>query len=43
MAHSKGDDVNSKRGGLYGPRGFDGEYYLQLSQFLQDKAKNESA
>lgn len=39
MAHSK-PDPGSKRGGIYGPRGFDGEYYLQLSQFLAEKRRN---
>ncbi|SGY48684.1 BQ5605_C001g00680 [Microbotryum silenes-dioicae] len=35
MAATKGEDQCSKRGGLYGPKGFDGEYYLQLAEFLQ--------
>lgn len=33
------DGKPSKRGGIYGPRGFDGEYYIQLSEYLADKAK----
>jgi hypothetical protein len=39
MAHSK-PDPGSKRGGIYGPNGFDGEYYLQLSEFLAEKRGN---
>ncbi|SCV74027.1 BQ2448_6459 [Microbotryum intermedium] len=35
MAATKGKDQYSKRGGLYGPNGFDGEYYLQLAEFMQ--------
>lgn len=42
MALSKGD-TPSKRGGLYGPRGFDGEYYLQLAEYLEGKAKGLKA
>ncbi|ORY92769.1 hypothetical protein BCR35DRAFT_349092 [Leucosporidium creatinivorum] len=38
VAHSKGN-LQSKRGGIYGPNGFDGEYYIQLSQYLADKSK----
>ncbi|BGP15901.1 hypothetical protein JCM10213_003670 [Rhodosporidiobolus nylandii] len=32
MADTK-PDFNSKRGGLYGPNGFDGHYYLQLAGY----------
>ena len=42
VALSKGDRP-SKRGGIYGPRGFDGEYYLQLAEFLEGKAKGLKA
>ncbi|GAA6059293.1 hypothetical protein JCM10212_006686 [Sporobolomyces blumeae] len=28
-------DPYSKRGGLFGPKGFDGRYYLQLAEFLR--------
>ena len=32
------DEVRSKRGGIYGRGGFDGEYYLQLAEHY-DQAK----
>jgi len=38
QAETKGDDVNSKRAGLYGPGGFDGAYYLQLAEFMQTRS-----
>ncbi|KAM0752286.1 hypothetical protein T439DRAFT_312421 [Meredithblackwellia eburnea MCA 4105] len=37
VANTKVGD--SKRGGLYGPNGFDGEYYLQLAEFMESRAK----
>ncbi|GAA5970394.1 hypothetical protein JCM3765_005684 [Sporobolomyces pararoseus] len=30
------EDKYSKRGGMYGERGFDGKYYIQLAEFLKD-------
>lgn len=30
-------DYASKRGGIYGPNGFDGAYYLQLAELNQGK------
>jgi hypothetical protein len=39
IANTKGAHVHSKRGGMYGPNGFDGEYYIQLSEYLADKSK----
>lgn len=38
-ADTKGVHAQSKRGGTYGPNGFDGEYYLQLAEFYENKAK----
>lgn len=38
QADTKGDTVNSKRAGLYGPGGFDGAYYLQLAEFMEGRA-----
>ncbi|GAA5928316.1 mitochondrial 54S ribosomal protein mL41 MRPL27 [Sporobolomyces koalae] len=37
VADSKADPY-SKRGGLYGERGFDGKYYLQLARYLKDQS-----
>ncbi|GAA6027364.1 hypothetical protein JCM8097_007797 [Rhodosporidiobolus ruineniae] len=34
MADSK-PSFDSKRGGLFGPNGFDGHYYLQLAEFMK--------
>jgi len=36
QANTKGD-TPSKRNGLFGPRGFDGAYYLQLAEHFADK------
>ncbi|KAL8280655.1 hypothetical protein RQP46_006978 [Phenoliferia psychrophenolica] len=36
-------DRDSKRGGLFGPRGFDGEYYLQLAEYQAAKAVEKSS
>lgn len=30
-----GNDWVSKRGGLFGPRGFDGAYYIQLADHFK--------
>ncbi|KAK4046986.1 Homoserine dehydrogenase [Microbotryomycetes sp. JL201] len=36
MADSK-PDKNSRKGGTFGPRGFDGEYYIQLARFMKEQ------
>ncbi|GAA5980556.1 hypothetical protein JCM11641_006679 [Rhodosporidiobolus odoratus] len=35
MAESK-PSFDTKRGGIFGPNGFDGHYYLQLAEFMRD-------
>jgi hypothetical protein len=39
MANTKGVNASSKRGGIYGPNGFDGAYYIQLAEFLAEQEK----
>ncbi|KAM0787752.1 hypothetical protein ACM66B_003809 [Microbotryomycetes sp. NB124-2] len=36
LADSK-PDKNSRKGGTFGPRGFDGEYYIQLAKFIEEQ------
>ncbi|CEQ40405.1 SPOSA6832_02044, partial [Sporobolomyces salmonicolor] len=40
MADAK-PDPQSKRGGLFGPKGFDGRYYIQLAQYMKSVDKAE--
>ena len=35
VADSK-KDLYSKRGGLFGEKGFDGRYYIQLAEFMKE-------
>lgn len=36
MADTK-PDKNSRKGGTFGPRGFDGHYYIQLAKHLEEQ------
>ncbi|KAK4046776.1 Homoserine dehydrogenase [Microbotryomycetes sp. JL221] len=38
MADSK-PDKNSRKGGTFGPNGFDGEYYIQLAKYFEEQAE----
>ncbi|GAA5908249.1 hypothetical protein JCM6882_006782 [Rhodosporidiobolus microsporus] len=42
MADTK-PSFETKRGGLFGPNGFDGHYYLQLAKFMSDGKAAEKA
>lgn len=41
MADTK-PSFDTKRGGIFGPNGFDGAYYLQLAEFMRDTKQPES-
>jgi len=42
MADTK-PTLDSKRGGLFGPNGFDGHYYLQLAETLRSEGDSKKA
>lgn len=43
IAYTKTDALTSKRAGTFSDKGFDGEYYLQLAEFFEEKAKTAAA